>query len=289
MIFLFALLTLPFTLCCMEERKPIEHFPTSASNLQLPTLNRDYRDEVRAAIMHLDIETLWRLRREHAIPGHESSFFNFNYDDGQSPLEVALLTGDIGITQELVNLGAAHIPNSSTGLFPIHVAILCHLKEFVVLFVHAFPDSIVSRDRFGNTPLHVNAHFPDTMIAEFLFKTRPLPSDVNNNGQTPLALARLCGNPVLSWLLDDAQEEKFGPFISEVDALFYTNFLPAGYWRLARHTHKRSKEKTITTTEGFQSERHLTLSLDRTTKIQRTTSGCWYLKGWRLDRSRRTQ
>lgn len=215
-----------------------------------------YREELRLAIMRRDSSALSAIR-DRVISIEGSNFLNFNYDDGSSPLEIALVTGDIMLIQDLINLGASHISNTLTGLFPIHVAVLFNNKDLVELLLYAFPDSVLCRSTPGNdTPLHFACSLRDTEVASLLLRAGANTLILNGEGQSSRDLAiREHNDALIALFQQDALTPRiedgysvYGPFETYQIALDLYSNLFAEPWEIIRCRKRLKRRKIVTYT-----------------------------------------
>ncbi|MBL7765464.1 MAG: ankyrin repeat domain-containing protein [Chitinophagaceae bacterium] len=115
--------------------------------------------------------------------------------------------------KELVELFLSYHPDltltESTGQTVMHVAATWNNYEIYPLLIAA-GGNINQKDLKGNTPLHCTLEFFDSKstayskVAEILIQNKALLNERNNNGLTPLGLARQKGAKDMIKLLEEA-------------------------------------------------------------------------------------
>ncbi|WP_116091023.1 ankyrin repeat domain-containing protein [Sphingomonas crusticola] len=116
----------------------------------------------------------------------------------------------------------------STGESALHIVIKQHNDNWVAFLLSkgAIPDL---KDRQGNTPLHVAALAGDPTAANYLLLQRAKVDVVNNNGETPLILAvHRKDVVVVRQLVEAGADPKIADTIAGKSALDYANDDPRG-------------------------------------------------------------
>lgn len=135
----------------------------------------------------------------------EAADVNCFSKDGFTALHFACFFGQPEAARQLIESGAAvdAVAANSTRVMPLHSAASARNLEAARLVVeHGAPGIVNARQQGGWVPIHAAAQNGDRPMVELLLKHHADPKLANDEGKTPVMVARAKGHEELAALLE---------------------------------------------------------------------------------------
>ena len=107
-----------------------------------------------------------------------------------TPLHYTSHHGNVAATKALIDSGANPTPRSDSGETPLHFAAYENIAGIGVILINSGADIDATEDEYGWSPLHTAAWANSAVFARTLIRLGADIDIIDNNGNTPLDLAR---------------------------------------------------------------------------------------------------